>query len=86
MENEVQQGMGVIYQGNSEIGRYPYEIAEAEQLEGTGFLFVGDRAQVLSVLLGEELSLHLEDGTLRKFYITHAASKMGIQVTKPLLH
>jgi hypothetical protein len=86
MENELKQGMGTVYQGNAEIGAYPYEITEAEQSERTGFLYVGDRAQVLSSLLGEELSLQLEDGTQYKFYIIDAASKMGIKVTKPLLH
>jgi len=86
MENESKQGMGVVYQGNAEIGMYPYEIAEAGQSERTGFLYVGDRAQVLTALLGKELSLHVEDGTLYKFYITDVASKMSIKVTKSLLH
>ncbi len=82
------QGLGEIFQGNSPLGEYRYELAVAEEgkEERPGVLFVGDRAKVLSVLMGTELTLRLEDGSLCPFYITDASSKMAITVSKPVLH
>ncbi len=82
------QGLGEILQGNSPLGEYRYELAVAEEgkEERPGVLYVGNRAKVLSALMGTELTLRLEDGSLCTFHITGVDSKMAITVTKPVLH
>jgi hypothetical protein len=88
MANSHYQGLGEILQGNSPLGKYQYEltVAEDEKKEWPGVLYVGNRAAVLSVLAGTELTLRLEDGSLCPFHITGTGSKMAITVTKPVLH
>jgi hypothetical protein len=88
MTSTTYQGIGEVFQGNTSIGRYRYELVAVgkEKDRRAGVLYVGDRSVVLSALVGTKLNLHLEDGSQCQFQITDVGSKMGITVISQKLH
>jgi hypothetical protein len=86
MSDSAFQGAGEILQGNTPIGQYHYEFAVADQgkkAEPYGVIYVGDKANVFSSLVGSDLVLRLEDGSVCGFRIKEVARRMKIDITKP---